>query len=856
MPHLKHPYEHNACVQTLASSFPATPCRPRSRSVSGGPRQTPQWPSHDQRRTGSAAEITADTLMADSRIVDSVGVALASVTYSRVFSLVGAEVGLDPPLWLCDPCKALVQSPPPPIHQNDVLSAVGATPPESYWRLHHANLFQLVDCCFGWEPSIPRRYCQLCQVIWRGIRRQLAGRRAETTEGRSRCNPSRDPLHDWLGSPSYLNCHVGLRTARVFTRNGCDLNFNIPLPPPSRYGERWFSLLVRPTHRPRSESLLSSYTGSAQVFKQIRDWIDTCHENHHLCQDESHPFEDQPTRLIQVDRATNQVRLIDTMLCAGLSISGVVTGTTVEKPDMAEDSAEVKAYGRASQALPYVALSYRWGIVSSSSRLLLTANTERSLRAGVSMADLPRTIQDACAAVLGLGYQYLWVDRLCIFQDSSEDWNREATRMAQVYKHAVLVLAASCAVDEDAPLFRNRGPAGGGVQPLWLCSIPLALDIWPTKKGHSAEMMGEFRPQKQRREQDGYSIDSHHANEDDPLNGKLGHLASRGWAYQERVLAKRIAHFSSEEIHWECHTLEQSESNSNRQTYGLERPTVDMLDPNVHWDMHYNWCSLVTPYSSRKLTFPKDRLPALSGLAKETKDAVRQDVPAEAYYAGLWRSTFIADLCWGTSFNEPRGPLDVYTAPSWSWASHGGRVGWSIVATARADVYPLVSLQDVNLQHPGGDVYGVVDDGWVILRGHCLPVSIGLAGPGSPSLGSPARISAQGRHGGISAFAMAVNGAVELEALSKRAQAGSLDVQCLPVCKGDDKRQEFECWCLLLAPRGALKYNRVEDRTLKSPSVASTVEYERVGWIGFQVTDKKGWDNWLAGHPREDVVIW
>ncbi|KAF2190509.1 hypothetical protein K469DRAFT_535772, partial [Zopfia rhizophila CBS 207.26] len=41
-----------------------------------------------------------------------------------------------------------------------------------------------------------------------------------------------------------------------------------------------------------------------------------------------------------------------------------------------------------------------------------------------------------------LDIPYLWVDSLCILQDSRADWEVESARMRGVYKSAILVIAA------------------------------------------------------------------------------------------------------------------------------------------------------------------------------------------------------------------------------------------------------------------------------------------------------------------------------------------------------------------------------------------------------------------------------
>ncbi|KAG7284297.1 hypothetical protein NEMBOFW57_010666 [Staphylotrichum longicolle] len=54
------------------------------------------------------------------------------------------------------------------------------------------------------------------------------------------------------------------------------------------------------------------------------------------------------------------------------------------------------------------------------------------------------TIEQAVEVCVCLGIEYLWVDALCIIQDNTADWEREAKKMATVYTMAtVTIIAAS-----------------------------------------------------------------------------------------------------------------------------------------------------------------------------------------------------------------------------------------------------------------------------------------------------------------------------------------------------------------------------------------------------------------------------
>ena len=75
----------------------------------------------------------------------------------------------------------------------------------------------------------------------------------------------------------------------------------------------------------------------------------------------------------------------------------------------------------------YVALSYVWGKDQSgycTTEGNLAAHMER-----IDVAILPQTIQDAIRVTTALGVRFLWVDRLCIVQDSSSDLHHELNRM-------------------------------------------------------------------------------------------------------------------------------------------------------------------------------------------------------------------------------------------------------------------------------------------------------------------------------------------------------------------------------------------------------------------------------------------
>lgn len=75
---------------------------------------------------------------------------------------------------------------------------------------------------------------------------------------------------------------------------------------------------------------------------------------------------------------------------------------------------------------------------------------------GIQYSELSKTVQDAMNFTRQLGFQYIWVDYLCILQDSPTDWAQEAATMKQVYSHSSCTLAATAASDGSEGLFFQR----------------------------------------------------------------------------------------------------------------------------------------------------------------------------------------------------------------------------------------------------------------------------------------------------------------------------------------------------------------------------------------------------------------
>lgn len=103
---------------------------------------------------------------------------------------------------------------------------------------------------------------------------------------------------------------------------------------------------------------------------------------------------------------------------------------------------------------PYVALSHRW---SSQMQFTLTNNHLNEFHKCLPL-EVPSTFQDAFLVTRLLGYNYLWIDALCIIQDSVEDWREESSMMGQIYQNSAVTISALAGTDDQGGFIRSRDP--------------------------------------------------------------------------------------------------------------------------------------------------------------------------------------------------------------------------------------------------------------------------------------------------------------------------------------------------------------------------------------------------------------
>lgn len=92
----------------------------------------------------------------------------------------------------------------------------------------------------------------------------------------------------------------------------------------------------------------------------------------------------------------------------------------------------------------YLTLSHAWGI--DPKFLTFTRENLHQFQQSIphSAADFNQSFRDALRLTVGLGYNYIWIDSLCIIQEKSAlDWAAECPRMGLIYSNSDLNLSAS-----------------------------------------------------------------------------------------------------------------------------------------------------------------------------------------------------------------------------------------------------------------------------------------------------------------------------------------------------------------------------------------------------------------------------
>jgi hypothetical protein len=428
---------------------------------------------------------------------------------------------------------------------------------------------------------------------------------------------------------------------------------------------------------------VASSTSAPSCLDLAYQWLKECTSSHVICaqkSEDSAPF--TPTRLLDT-RPQGAAE-------SNLSCKLVVTSET-----------GVQA--------PYATLSHCWGAEPIET---LTSSTLEAMKLGIVISELSQTFRDAIVIARHLRIRYLWIDSLCIIQDSPEDWSREASAMKEVYANSTCTIAATWGDNSSTGCFVERDPL--------LISPSKITTAWT---GRAEDRVTKMLAASTGR---GVSNDSLLVLERDAWHRQIEHgaLNRRGWVVQERLLSPRVLHFGKEQIFWECRNSIASEALPVPHNYdcdlGEDFPFKRQILSDSEQPLHHKlgrWQDIISCYMRCVLTRPEDKLIAISGVAKAF-----QSVAEDEYLAGLWREDLLDQLLWFVkSCMQENGLLSVkphpYRAPSWSWASVDANITWPYISPYSK---ALVNIQETAVQPVTNDPMGQIRGGHIKLRGRVV----------------------------------------------------------------------------------------------------------------------------------------
>lgn len=371
-----------------------------------------------------------------------------------------------------------------------------------------------------------------------------------------------------------------------------------------------------------------------ETANKIHYWANTCRTSHPRCANERKKRQSHcstPARLLY----------IGTEECKKVTLHEIISP--------GKD-------GELNNLQNYAALTYCWG--GSNINFLLTTKSVGELRRGISISDLPATIQHAIQTARNMNIPYIWIDALCIFQDDEEDKKRELPKMAGIYYGAFVVISAAVASNCQQGFLQPRN-----LVDLLKIVYKLPYQVDEHRLQESFVLLSE-----------GSITDEHH---DYPID-------QRAWTLQEHLQAVALLRFGSRQVTWTCKTIR----NVDGGTYVSEESTEfdpEVFDGKYHErflqnpaDLEFgyghtceHWKQFVGHYTKRSLSESVDMLPAFSTIAQNyARTTVGR---AGRYCAGLWENDLPHQMLWF----KPKPILnatDTRKSPTWSWASLPGSV--------------------------------------------------------------------------------------------------------------------------------------------------------------------------------------
>jgi hypothetical protein len=131
-------------------------------------------------------------------------------------------------------------------------------------------------------------------------------------------------------------------------------------------------------------------------------------------------------------------------------------------------------------------------------------------------------------------------------------------------------------------------------------------------------------------------------------------------------------------------------------------------------NLYQAWNQFVEIYSSTETTFAKDKLVAMSGVARNAQIRIGRN----EYLAGIWAENLLHGILWRVKHHRIQPPKnDTYQAPSWSWASVNHVISTDFARQLGSTEY-MVRIKDMQVQYKvPSNPFGQVVSGFIKLEG-------------------------------------------------------------------------------------------------------------------------------------------
>lgn len=375
----------------------------------------------------------------------------------------------------------------------------------------------------------------------------------------------------------------------------------------------------------------------------------------------------------------------------------------------------------------YAAVSYCWG---TQPQAMTTPQNIESRLQEIPLEDMSAVAHDAVILCRILSIRYLWIDALCILQgpslEANDDWQTQSESMDEVFSLAYITICAANAPSSQVS-FLHRPP---------IPRLVIPLGTRPSLQSKSSPT--PFRRLPDHLELTGSTSSRYSLKDPYDVDYAWSKWHMRGWVHQERELSSRLLIFGQNLVHfqagkyracengWEAgHNLHTERATLSECSSGSLPPPAredGHKDPQTHREYFEGFRYSVSRYSWKDLTFEKDRLPGLAGLARRL-----HKLTGSQYHAGLWEDTLHIDLLFVTErlFKDRENPQPhtktdtICATPSWSWANKTphSNILWHLPDVAAKSEFVRCQASVVLKGH---SMFGEVKSGQLDLRTHVL----------------------------------------------------------------------------------------------------------------------------------------